>query len=146
METMSSDAGQTIEIPAINFERYLGATSVGYIQIATASIVQYDDQWDLEETVTQLEQKISTDLRTIAHETTNDQKLLKTLVCLERRNVEEILDKYKDHKKKPSTRFGVVFYDDKTVVPKLLRQKVIVLLHKGNPAIKKMNHAARPLW
>ena len=145
-ETMSSDSDQTIAVPAINFKRYLGATSVRYIQMGTASKVQYEDKWDLEETVRQAEQKFSTDLRTIADETTNDEKLLKTLVCLERRNFEQIPEEYKQYKNNLSTRFGVVFYDDKIVIPKPLRQTVIMLLHKGHPAINKMSHAARPFW
>ena len=77
IETMSSDSDQTIAVPAINFKRYLGATSVRFIQMGTASKLQYDNQWDLEETVSQVEQKYSTDLRTTADEPTNDDKFLK---------------------------------------------------------------------
>ena len=146
IETMSSDSDQTIAVPAINFKRYLGATSVRYIQMGTASKVQYNEEWDLEETIRQAEQKFSTDLRTIADETTNDEKLIKTLVCLERRSYEQIPDEYKEHHKNMSTRFGVVFYNDKIVIPKPLRKTVILLLHKGHPAINKMTHAAKPFW
>ena len=145
-ETMSSDSDQTMTVPAINFKRYLGATSVRYIQMGTAGKLQYEDKWDLEETKRQVEQNLSTDLRTIADETTNDEKLLKTLVCLQRRNFEQIPEEYKQHKTNLSTKFGVVFYDDKIIIPKPLRQTVIMLLHKGHPAINKMNHAARPFW
>ena len=95
---MFSDTDQTIAVPAINFKRYLGATSVRYIQMGTASKVQYEDKRDLEETVRQVEQKFSTDLRTIADETTNDENLLKTLVCLERRNYEQIPEEYRQYK------------------------------------------------
>ena len=146
IETMSSDSEQTIAVPAINFKRYLGATSVRYIQMGTASKVQYEDKWDLEETVRQVEQKFSTNLRTIADETSNDEKLLKTLVCLERRNFEQILEEYRQYKNNLSTRFEIVFFDDKIIIPKQLRQTVIMLLHRGHPAIKKMNHAARLFW
>ena len=100
---MSSDSDQTIAVPAINFERYLGAISVRYIEMGTSSKVQYEDKWDLEETVRQAEQKFSTDLRTIADETTNDEKLQKTLVCLERRNFEQIPEVYKQYKNNLST-------------------------------------------
>ena len=147
IETMLSDSDRTLAVPAINFKRYLGATSVRYIQVGTASKVQYDNQWDLEETVRQkLGQKFSPDIRTIADETTNDDKLLKTLVSLERKNLEQTPDKNTDHKKNLSTRFGVVFYDNKFVVLNLLKQAVIMLLHKGYPEINKMNHAARLFW
>ena len=39
-----------------------------------------------------------------------------------------------------------MFYDDKIVIPKPLRQTVIMLRHKVHPAINKMKHAARPFW
>ena len=143
-ETTSSDSDQTIAVPTINFKRYLGATSVRYIQMGTASRVQYNEEWDLEETIRQAEQKLSTDLRTIADETTNDEKLIKTLVCLERRSYELIPDEYKNYHKNMSTRFGVVFYNDKIVIMKPLRKTVILLLHKGHTAINKMTHAAKP--
>ena len=45
------DSDQTIAVPVINFKRYLGATGVRYIQMGTASKVQYEDKWDLGETV-----------------------------------------------------------------------------------------------
>ena len=108
--------------------------------------MQYNEEWDLEETIRQAEQKFSTDLRTIADETTNDEKLFKTLVCLERRSYEQIPDEYKEHHKNMSTRFGVVFYNDKIVIPKPLRKTFNLLLHKGHPAINKMTHAAKPFW
>ena len=57
---MSSEFDQTIAVPAINFKRYLGATSVRYIQMGTASRVQYNEEWDLEETIRQAEQNFST--------------------------------------------------------------------------------------
>ena len=125
IETMSSDSDQTIAVPAINFKRYLGATSGRYIQMGTASKVQYNEEWDLEETIRQAEQKFSTDLRTIADETTNDEKLIKTLVCLERRSYEQIPDEYKERHKNMSTRFGVVFYNDKIVIPRPLQTLLV---------------------
>ena len=100
---MSSDSDQTISVPAINFKRYLGANSVRYIQMGTASKVQYNEEWDLEETTRQAEQKFLTDLRTTADETTDVEKLIKTLVCLEKRSYEQIPDEYKEHHKNMST-------------------------------------------
>ena len=104
-----------------------------------ASKVQTSSDWDLEKTVRQVEQKFATDLKTIAGETTNDEKLLKTLVCIERKTMEQIPEEYKGYKKHLSTRFGVVFYDDKIIIPQ-------TLLHKGHPAINKMSAAAKPFW
>ena len=79
-------------------------------------------------------------------ETTNDSTLLKTLVCLERQQHELIPDEYQTHRRKLSSRFGLVFIEDKIIVPKNLRATVISLLHKGHPAINKMTLAARHFW
>ena len=94
-----------------------------------ASHIQNENKWDLEETIRQAEQKFTTDLKTIATETTNDEKLLKALACLERRTLEQIPDDYKPYSKQLSTRFGVVFYDDRIIIPKSLRTTIIMLLH-----------------
>ena len=59
-----------------------------YIQIEQVSHIQIENKWDLEETIRQAEQKFTTDLKTIATETTDDKKLLKTLICLERRTLD----------------------------------------------------------
>ena len=146
LETMSSNSDQNNAEPAIYFKRYLGPTRMRYIQMGTASKVHNNDQWNLEETVRQLERKCSLDLLTIAHETTYDEKLLKSLVCLERRKLEQIPDEYKVYKTNLSTRFGVVFYADKIVLPTPLKQTTNMLLNEEHPAINKMNHAARPIW
>ena len=78
-----------------------------------ASHIQGENKWALEETIRQAQQKFTTDLKTIATETTNDEKLLKSLACLEKRTLEQLPDEYKPHHKQLSTRFDVVFYDER---------------------------------
>ena len=82
----------------------------------------------------------------IAMERANDDKLQKTLVCLELKTTTQIPDEYKQCTKNLSTRFGVMFYDDKIIVPKSLRTTVITSLRKGHPSINKTSHAAKPFW
>ena len=100
----------------------------------------------LGQAVKETERNLSTDLQLLMNETTNDPTLLKTLVCLERQQHEQIPDEYLPHKKKLSTRFGLVFIEDKIIVPKNLRTTIISLLHKGHPANNKMTTAARQFW
>ena len=78
-----------------------------------ASHIQGEKKRDLEETIRQAEQKFTTDVKTIAAETTSDDKLLKTLVCIKRKAPEEIPEEYRPYKNHLSTRFGVVFNDDR---------------------------------
>ena len=143
---MSSGSENTIAVPAINFKRYLGATGVEYINMGKASKIQTSSDWDLKETVRQVDQKFATGLKTVAGETTNEEKLFKTVVCIERNTMEQIPEEYKGYTKHLSTRFSVVFYDDKIIIPQTLRRTIITLPHKGHPAINKMSAAAKPFW
>ena len=63
-ETMSSGSENTIA--AMNFKRYLGASSVRYINVGKERKIQPDNERDLEETIRHVEQKVATDLKTIA--------------------------------------------------------------------------------
>ena len=60
----------------------MGATGLRYIKMGQPSHIQNDNNWDLEETIRKAEEKFTTNLKTIATETTNDERLLKPLVCL----------------------------------------------------------------
>ena len=57
-----------------------------------------------------------------------------------------MLEEYLLYKKKLSTRYGLLSYEDKIVVTENLRSTVISLLHKGHPTINKMSMAARHFW
>ena len=118
---------------------------VQYIKMGHAPKVQALEQnnWDLENNVRETEKEFATDLQLLMTETTNDPKLLKTLVCLERQQYDNIPDEYCLYKKKLSTRYGLVFFEDKITVPLNLRTTVISLLHKGHPAINKMTLSAK---
>ena len=137
-----------LEVPAINWARYVGVKSVQYVKMRHASKVtaMEENNWDLGQAVRETERNFSTDLQLLMNETTNDPTLLKTLVCIKRQQHEQIPDEYIPHKKRLSTRFGLVFIEDKIIVPKNLRTTIISLLHKGHPAIYKMTTAARHFW
>ena len=128
-----------LEVPAWNWARYVGVKGVQYVKTEHAPKVAALDEknWDLEQAVRETEKNYSTDLQLRMTETTNDPTLLQMLVCLERQQHELIPEEYQTHKKKLSSRFGVVFIDDRIIVPKNLRTTMISLLHKGHPAINE---------
>ena len=138
-----------LEVPAVNWAIYVGVKSVQYIKMGHAPIVDAEEpnNWDLGNAVSETEKKqFSTDLQLLMTETTNDLSLLKTLVCLERQQHEIVPDAYSFYRKMLSTRYGQVFYEDRTIVMKNLKTTVISLLLKGHPAINKMSMAARHFW
>ena len=146
--TGSEQDPSVLEVPAINWAKYMGVKSVQYIKMGHAPKVDVIEQnnWDLENAVRETEKQFATDLQLLMTETTNDPSLLKTLVCLERQQHDNIPEEYSIYKKKLSSRYGLVSYEDKIVVPKNLRRTIISLLNKGHPAIKKMSMAARHFW
>ena len=148
IESETDQDPSILEVPAINWARYVGVKSVQYVKIGHARkvVAQEENNWDLEQAVRETEKNISTDLQLLMSETTNDPVLLKTQVCLERQQHDQIPEEYLPHKKKLSSRFGLVFIEDKIIVPKNLRRIIITLLHKGHPAINKMTTAARHFW
>ena len=137
-----------LEFPAINWAKYAGVKSVQYRKMGHAPRVDAIEQnsWDLGNAVRETEKQFATDLQLLLTETTNDLSLLKTLVCLERQQHDNIPEEYSIYKKKLSSRYGLVFYEDKIIVSKNLRTTIISLLHKGHPAINKMSMAARHFW
>ena len=148
MEEGEIDSDQdpsVLEVPAWNWARYVGVKCVQYVKMGHAPRIAAleENNWDLEQAVRETEKIFSTDLQLLMTETTNDPILLKTLVCLERQQHGLIPEEYQTHRKKLSTRFGLVFIEDKIIVPKNLRATVISLLHKGHPATNKMTLAAR---
>ena len=101
------------------------------------------NNWHLENTIRETEKEFVTDLQLLMNETTNDPKLLKTLVCLKRQQYDNIPFEYSLYKKKLSTRYRLEFFEEKINVPSNLRTTVISLLQKGHPAINKMTLSAK---
>ena len=63
-----------LEVPAINWARYVGVKSFQYVQMGHASKIaaQRDNNWDLEQAVRETEKNFSNDLELLMSETTND--------------------------------------------------------------------------
>ena len=148
IDSESDQDPSILEVPAVNWAKYAGVKSVQYIKMGHAprTTAEEPNDWDLGNAVRESEKNFSTDLQLLMTETTNDPTLLKTLVCLERQQQDNIPEEYQQCRRKLSTRYGLVFYEDRIIVPKNLRTTVISLLHKGHPAINKMSMAARHFW
>ena len=90
-----------LEVPSINWARYVGVKSVQYVQMGHAPkvLAQEENNWHLEQAVRDTEKNFSTDLQLIMSETTNYPVLLKTLVCLEHQQHHQIPEECILHKK-----------------------------------------------
>ena len=58
--TIETSSVESIGVPAIDFEKYIGTTGVRYIQMGQVNHIQNETEWDLEETIRQAEQNFTT--------------------------------------------------------------------------------------
>ena len=91
-----------LEVPAVNWAKYVGVKTVQYIKMGQAPKVDAEEpnDWDLGNALRETEKQFSTDLQLLMTETTNDPSLLKTLVCLERQQHENMPNEYSLNRKK----------------------------------------------
>ena len=73
-------------------------------------------------------------------ETTKDPLLLTTLVCLERQQQDNIPEEYIMYRKKLSTRYGLVFYKHRIIVPKMKPKFDSAYFDKPQIAISGTKH------
>ena len=99
-----------------------------------------------ENTLKKVERDFTIDLELLANESTKDHRIMGTITAIENGCPEFIHNPYKNHQNHLSTRFGILFYNDRIVIPENLREIVLAMLHQGHPASSKMEMASETFW
>ena len=87
------------------------------------------------------------DLPMLVEETARDVKILNAISVLESNQIESTFRPYRPHRNHLSTRFGLLFYNDKVIIPEAMRTTVLAMLQHGHAAVDKMSKAAEAfLW
>ena len=86
------------------------------------------------------------DLPMLVDETVRDMKILNAIVAIEKEEIEDIIYSYRPDRSYLTTRFGLLFYNDKIVIPETIRTIFIALLHQGHPSATKMGQSAEAFW
>ena len=82
----------------------------------------------------------------LVDETARDVKILSAIAALEKEQPEDIFYPYRPHRSHLTTRFGLLFYNDKIIIPENKRTTVIAMLHQGHPSATKMDQLATAFW
>ena len=82
----------------------------------------------------------------LLEETARDVKILNAISALESNQIESIFCPYRLHRIHLATRFGLLFFNDKVVIPEAMRTTVVAMLHHGHAAADKMGKAAEAFW
>ena len=92
------------------------------------------------------EKDFATDLPLQVEEMAQDTKFLDAIVALGTKNSENIFYLYRAPREHLETRFGLLFYNNKLVIPEEMRPTIIAMLHQGQVSINKMDQSAEAFW
>ena len=92
------------------------------------------------------EMKFMTDLRSLIKETNRDLDLIATIIGIENRDENSIPGIYSRQYKQLNTRWGIVFPDDRIVMPTGMQDNVLNALHFGHPGESKMLADSKIFW
>ena len=73
-------------------------------------------------------------------------KILSAITAFERNQTEEICYPYRPQRHHLTTQFGLLYYNDKIVIPEAMRTTIIAMLHQGRPSATKMDQSAAAFW
>ena len=79
-------------------------------------------------------------------ETARDIKILNAIAASEKQQMESIFNPYRPHSLLFSTRFGLLFYNDRIVIPENMRTTIVAMLHQGHTSTAKMDQLAEAFW
>ena len=82
----------------------------------------------------------------LVEETARETKILNAVTAVEKNQIEEIFYPYRPHRHHLTTRFGLLFYNDKIVIPEAMRSTIIAMLHQGHPSATKMDQSSAAFW
>ena len=134
--------------PAINTREFGDepAQIIEYLQINKVVGIPSKKSTEMEDNLRDSEMKFMTDLRSLIKETNRDRDLIATIIGLENRDENSIPETYSRQYKQLNTRWGIVFLDDRIVIPTGMRDNVLNALHFGHPGESKMLADSKIFW
>ena len=111
-------------------------------QTVKAKTMDDDQNEHTEETIKRAEKDFALDLPMLVDETARDVKNLSAIAALEKDRPEDITYPYRPHRNHLTTRFRLLFYNDKIIIPENMRTTVIAMLHQVHPSATKMDQLA----
>ena len=128
------------------FKKHETVNLIRLKQTVKANMMETDRRERTAETIKKAEKDFALDLLLPVDETARDEKILNAITAIEKDQLESIFFPYRQHRSHLTTRFGLLFYSDKIVVPEAMRTTIIAMLHQGHPSTTKMDQSAEAFW
>ena len=133
--------------PTTVLRKFLKHESVNLIrlkQTAKLNTLQEVQNEKTSEAIKKAEKEFSMDLPLLVDETARDTKILDAIIALETGRSDNIFYPYDPHREYLTTRFGLLFYNDKIIISEELRSTLIAMLLQGHVTVNKMDQSAEP--
>ena len=86
------------------------------------------------------------DLPLLVEETAQDTKILDAIIALEAGRPDDIFYPYRPNRDHLETHFGLLFYNEKILIPEAMRSTLIAMFHQGHVSINKTDQSAKAIW
>ena len=115
-------------------------------QTATKNTLSSDQKEGTEEAIKRVEKDFALDIPLLVDETARDIKMLNAIAAIESQEPDSIFYPYRPHRSHLSTRFGLLFYNDRIVISENMRTTVVAMLHHGHTSAGKMEKLTEAFW
>ena len=115
-------------------------------QTIKANTLDIEHNAQTTEAIEKAETEFALDLPLLVDETARDVKLLNVNAAIDKDQLESILYPYRPHRSHLTTRFGLLFYNDKIVTPEAMRTTIIAMLPQEHPSAAKTDKSAEAFW
>ena len=115
-------------------------------QTAKMNVLNREQNEKTLEVIKKAEKAFALDLLLLVDETARDNKILNAIAAIEKHQLEGIFYPYRPHRLHLSTRFELLFYNDKIVIPENMHTTIIAMLHQGHTSAAKMDQLAEAFW
>ena len=99
-----------------------------------------------EEAIKRAEKDFALDLPLLLDDTARDVKILNAIAAIGKQQLDNTFYPYRPHRLHLSTRFGLLFYNDRIVIPENMRTTVIAMIHHGHTSAAKMEQLSVAFW
>ena len=124
------------------FQKHEKVNLIRLKQTAKMNLLNPDQNEKTAEAIQREERDFALDLPLLVDETTRDIKILNAIAAVEKQQLDSIFYPYRPHRLHLSTRFGLLFYNDKIVIPENMHTTIFAMLHHGQISAVKMDQLA----
>ena len=114
------------------FKKHETVNLIRLKQTAIKNTLSSDQKQGTEEAIKRVEKDFALDIPLLVDETARDIKMLNAIAAIENQQPDSIFYPYRPHRSHLSTRFGLLFYNDRIMIPENMRTTVIAMLHHGH--------------